>query len=64
MGRKGFMELFDKRMGLFSLRNGHLTFSFINIQSYLLKAFAFSSLLHCKYEMYHLTFRSLILNII
>lgn len=46
MGRKGFMKLFDKHMGFFSLRNGHLTFSFTNIQSYWLKAFAFTSMLH------------------
>lgn len=45
MGIKGFMKLFDKHMGFFSPGDGHLTFSFINIQSYWLKAFAFTSML-------------------
>lgn len=41
IGIKGFMVLFDRHMGPFPLRKGHLTLLFINIESDLLKAFCF-----------------------
>lgn len=41
IGRKEFMVLFDKYMRPFPLRKGHLTFSFINVESDLSKAFCF-----------------------
>lgn len=41
IGRKEFKVLFDKYMRPFPLRKGHLTFSFINVESDLSNAFCF-----------------------